>query len=66
MSRLLEGVFVIGCSLVGFAMSSPEAGMLRNAMKTSVQLVALAQDNVRLCPDLSKVPVEILSGLRIE
>ena len=46
MTRLLEGIFVIGCSLVGFSMSAPEGNALRNTMKCSVQLIAVAQDNV--------------------
>ena len=71
MSRILEGVFILGCSLVGMGMGCPEGSALRNTVKCSVQLIALAQDNVasntaRLQSDLARVPGHILAGLRRE
>ena len=33
MTRLLEGIFVIGCSLVGFGMSAPEGSGINNTIK---------------------------------
>ena len=71
MSRLLEGMFVIGCSWVGFGMSAPDGSGIRDTVKCSVQLIALANDNVatnvaRLTADLARVPVQILGGLRRE
>jgi len=46
MSRTLEVIFIIGCSLVGWSMNAPEGTGLKQAMKCSVHLVALAQDNL--------------------
>ncbi len=46
MTRLLEGIFVIGCCLVGFAMSAPEGSNIRNTMNCSIQLIALANNNI--------------------
>jgi hypothetical protein len=71
MSRILEGVFILGCSLVGFSMSAPEGSRIRETMQCSIQLVALANDNVaanaaRLTADLARVPVQIVAGLRRE
>jgi hypothetical protein len=65
MSRILEGVFVLGCSLVGLGMSGSEGSVFQNTMKTSVQFIALAQDNaaantVRLSATLCKLPVWML------
>jgi hypothetical protein len=69
MSRILEGVFVLGCSLVGLGMSAPEGSLFQNTMKSSIQLVALAQDNVtantcQLGANLSRLPVVILGNIR--
>jgi hypothetical protein len=69
MSRILEGVFVLGCSLVGLAMSAPEGSVFQNTVKSSIQLVALAQNNVtantcRLGANLSRLPVVILGNWR--
>jgi hypothetical protein len=71
MSRILEGVFIIGCSLVGFSMGTKDGNGFKEAIKCSVQLVALAQDNVasntaRLASHLASVPVEILGNLRVQ
>jgi len=68
MSRILEGVFVLGCSLVGLGMGAPEGSGVRNTVQSSVQLIALAQSGVaqnvaKLRASLARVPVEIL-GLR--
>jgi hypothetical protein len=46
MTRLLEGIFVIGCSLVGFVMGSPEGSPFKNTLNCSVQLIALAHNNI--------------------
>ncbi|HLK20274.1 MAG TPA: hypothetical protein VKT81_15065 [Bryobacteraceae bacterium] len=46
MNRILEGIFVIGCSLVGFAMGAPEGSGIRNAMNCSVQLIGFANENI--------------------
>jgi hypothetical protein len=67
MSRILEGVFVLGCSLVGLGMGAPEGSGMRNTMQGSIRLVALAQSNVagnvaRLSASLVRVPTEILAG----
>ncbi len=69
MSRILEGVFVLGCSLVGFGMSGTDGGVFQNTMKASIQLVALAHDNValntsRLGMHLSRLPVVVLGNFR--
>ena len=71
MTRILEGIFVIGCALVGFGIGTPEGSGIRNTMKCSIQLVSMANENVatnaaRLTADLARVPVKILSGLRRE
>jgi hypothetical protein len=69
MTRLLEGIFVIGCSLVGFAMSAPEGSGIRDTMKCSVQLIAMAHNNVafntaNLAVHLAEAKSEILADLR--
>jgi hypothetical protein len=46
MTRLLEGIFVIGCSLVGFVIGAPEGSPIKNTMNCSVQLIALAHNNI--------------------
>ena len=46
MSRILEVVFIIGCSLVGWSMNAPDGTGVKETMKCSVQLVAVAQDNI--------------------
>ena len=71
MTRLLEGIFVIGCSLVGFGMSAPEGCGIRHTIKCSVQLIAVAHENmasnaVRLGIHLVQARTEILGGLRHE
>src|SRR6266853_351840 len=45
-SRILEGVFVLGCSLVGLGMGAPEGSGMRNTVQSSIQLVALAHGNM--------------------
>jgi hypothetical protein len=69
MTRLLEGIFVIGCSLVGFAMSAPEGSGIRDTMKCSVQLIAMAHNNIasntaNLGVHLAEAKSEILADLR--
>jgi hypothetical protein len=69
MTRLLEGIFVIGCSLVGFAMSAPEGSGVRDTMKCSIQLIALAHNNIasntaNLAVHLAEAKSEILADLR--
>jgi hypothetical protein len=69
MTRLLEGIFVIGCSLVGFAMSAPEGSGIRDTMKCSIQLIALAHNNIAsntasLGVHLAEAKSEILADLR--
>jgi hypothetical protein len=71
MTRLLEGIFVIGCSLVGFAMSAPEGSGIRNTMKCSIQLIAVAHNNIasntaNLGVHLAQAKAEILGNLRRE
>jgi tRNA threonylcarbamoyladenosine modification (KEOPS) complex Pcc1 subunit len=68
MSRILEGVFVLGCSLVGLGMGAPDGSRMRDTVQSSIQLIALAQSDMvrnvaKLGANLSRVPVEIL-GLR--
>jgi hypothetical protein len=46
MSRTLEIIFLIGCSVVGWSLNAPEGTGLKEAVKCSVRLVALAQDNI--------------------
>ena len=44
MSRILEGVFVLGCSLVGFSMSTGSA--MQDTVQFSVHFVASAVSQV--------------------
>lgn len=46
MSRILEGIFVIGCSLVGLGMSAPAGSRMHNAVEHSVRFVAGALPHV--------------------
>ena len=69
MTRLLEGIFVIGCSLVVFGMSAPEGSGVRDTMKCSIQLIALAHNNIasntaNLAVHLAEAKSEILADLR--
>ncbi len=71
MSRILEGIFVVGCSLVGFGMGAPEGSGIKDTMQCSIQLIALAQNNMafnaaRFTSNLASVPVQILGALRRE
>ena len=70
MTRLLEGIFVIGCSLVGFAMSAPQGSSLRNAVNCSVGLIAIANHNItsnagNISVHLADAKAEVLSNLRV-
>jgi len=40
MSRVLEAIFVAGCSLVGFGISAPEGSSIHDGVECSAQLVA--------------------------
>jgi hypothetical protein len=69
MTRLLECVFVIGSCLVGFAIGAPEGSGMRNTMNCSVQLIAMAHDNIasnsaNFGIHLAEARTEILNGLR--
>ena len=44
MSRILEGVFVLGCSLVGFSMSTGNS--MQDTVEFSVRYVASTVSNV--------------------
>ena len=46
MARILEAVFIIGCSVVGWSMGAPETSGIKQTIGCSVQLVAMAQDNI--------------------
>lgn len=68
MTRFLEGIFVIGCSLVGFGMGAPEGSGIRNAMNCSVQLIGFANDNLasnsaKIGIHLAEAKAEILGDL---
>jgi hypothetical protein len=39
MARILEGIFVLGCSLVGFSMNALEGSRFPDTLQASVQLV---------------------------
>jgi hypothetical protein len=69
MTRLLEGIFVIGCSLVGFGMSAPEGSGINNTIKCSIQLIALAHNNIasntaNFGIHLAEAEAEVLGNLR--
>ncbi|MBZ5610165.1 MAG: hypothetical protein LAP38_18035 [Acidobacteriia bacterium] len=44
MSRFLEAVFVLGCSLIGFGLSTPGGEAVRSAARYSVRLVSFGHD----------------------
>ena len=64
MSRILEGVFVIGCALVGFGMGAPEGSGVRNSVNCSVQLIAMVHNNVAM--NAAKISTGILGVMRHE
>jgi len=71
MTRLLEGIFVIGCSVVGFCMGAPEDSGIKNTMKCSVQLIAMAHNNIasnaaNFGVHLAEAKAEILGNLRVQ
>jgi hypothetical protein len=71
MTRLLEGIFVLGCCVVGFGMGAPEGSGIKNTIKCSVQLIALAHNNIALNTanfgvHLQQAKSEILGNLRRE
>jgi len=42
MSRFLEVIFVLGCSLVGFGLSAGQGNALTSAVRVAVHLVELS------------------------
>ena len=64
MSRILEGVFVIGCAVVGFGVGAPEGSGIQNSMKTSVQLIALVHNDV--CMNAARLSAGIFGAMRQE
>ena len=46
MSRILEGVFVLGCALVGLCMDAKDGTVMQDAVKCSVQLIANVHDHI--------------------
>ena len=65
MSRILEGVFVLGCSLVGLGMGAPDGSGLRDTVQSSIQLITLTQSDMarnvaQLSARLVRLPVKIL------
>ncbi len=68
MSRILEGVFVIGCAVVGLCMDAKEGSVMQDAVKCSVQLIAnvLAANAARLSNGLASVPAQVLGHIRVE
>ena len=65
MSRILEAVFVLGCSLVGLGMSCKDGSLFQNSVKSSIQLVnrtenRLAWHTAHLQQNLLRVPVLIM------
>jgi hypothetical protein len=71
MSRILEGVFVLGCALVGLSMDAKDGSVMQDAVKCSVQLIANVHDHVasnaaRLSRDLARVPAQMLGHVRVE
>ncbi len=71
MSRILEGVFVIGCALVGLGIDAKEGSVMQDAVKCSVQLIANVHDHVasntaRLSRGLASVPSQVLGHIRVD
>lgn len=71
MTRLLEGIFVIGCSLVGLGMGAPEDSGLGKTMQCSIQLIATVQENVaanaaRAAIHFSEAHSGVLAGFHVE
>ncbi len=65
MSRILEGIFVLGCSLVGLSQSFTDSSAIRNATGFTVQLVTLTENRIetnvtRLTTNLCNAPVRML------
>lgn len=68
MSRFMEGIFVIGCALVGLGMGAPEGTGIQNGVKYSVRLIANVENDLttnvdRLQTNLTNVPEQVLRGL---
>ncbi|MGD0296480.1 MAG: hypothetical protein ABSE86_05140 [Bryobacteraceae bacterium] len=71
MTRLLEFMFVVGCSVVGFGMGAPEGNPIKNTLNCSVQLIAVAHNNIasntaNFGIHLAEARSEILSSLRYD
>ena len=71
MSRILEGVFVLGCAVVGLCIDAKEGSVMQDAVNCSVQLIANVHDHVasnaaRLSRDLARVPSQVLGHVRVE
>ena len=61
MSRMLEGVFVLGCALVGLGIDAKDGTVMQDAVKCSVQLIANVHDHIaanatRIGAGLARVP----------
>ena len=61
MSRILEGVFVLGCALVGLGIDAKDGSVMQDAVKCSVQLIANVPDHIaanatRIGTGLARVP----------
>jgi hypothetical protein len=71
MTRLLEFMFVVGCSVVGFGMSAPDGNPIKNTLNCSVQLIALAHNNIasntaNFGIHMAEARTEILSSFRCD
>jgi len=56
MSRFLEAVFVLGCSLVGFGLSAGEGNAVHSAVQYAVQLVSERSGWVSVVPQSTYAP----------
>ena len=64
MSRILEGVFVLGCAVVGFCMDANEGNVMQDAVKVSVQFVSMTEN--RIATNLARVAYQALGSVRID
>ena len=65
MSRIYEGIFVLGCSLVGFSQSFADSAAVHDAARFAVRMVTVTQANLEtkmtgLATNLSEAPVRAL------
>ena len=56
MSRFLEAVFVLGCSLVGFGLSAGEGNVVQSTVQYAVQLVSERSGYVWIVPQSIHAP----------